>query len=149
MGKDEEAKEINYTNKSKYLLYLADRCELIVEQMKLDKNENWYKEFSEIYKELKNFDSQSEAEKEYPKILKEVIEKHPDVFKNIEDIFKNKTNKDFIKFIVKKHPFNDIEKEGFRNYEEESPEFSYKIINIYNYIYGILFNLIKIIKIYK
>ena len=49
MGKDEEAKEINYTNKSKYLLYLADRCELIVEQMKLDKNENWYKEFSEIY----------------------------------------------------------------------------------------------------
>ena len=42
MGKDEEAKEINYTNKSKYLLYLADRYELIVEQMKLDKNENWY-----------------------------------------------------------------------------------------------------------
>ena len=39
MGKDEEAKEINYTNKSKYLLYLADRCELIIEQMKLDKNE--------------------------------------------------------------------------------------------------------------
>ena len=67
--------------------------------------------------------------------MKEVIEKHPDIFKNIEDIFKNKTNKDFIKFIVKKHPFNDIEKEGYRNYEEESPKFSYKIINIYNYYF--------------
>jgi hypothetical protein len=133
MGEKVDSKEIDFTNKSKYLLYLAKRCELIVEHLQIDKNENWYKEFNKIYNELKDFDSKSIAEKEYPEILKDVNKKHPEVFKNIEDNFKNKkSNKDFFKFIVEKHPFYDKEKEGYRNYEVESPELLTFLLNRYS-----------------
>ena len=38
----------NFANRVRYLLYLAKRCESIVEHLNLNKNDDWYKEFQEL-----------------------------------------------------------------------------------------------------
>ena len=65
--------KVMFQNKSRYLLYLARRCETIAEHLQIT-NENWYKECNGIYKELNEY---KPDEKEYKEILKEIKEKYP------------------------------------------------------------------------
>ena len=111
----------NFSNKVRYLLCLARRCEVIVdhlprekdENLPKEKNEKWYKEFTELYNNLKKLEPQ---DKNYPELLKEMKAKNPNVFKEIEDIFMSMATKDFFKFIVEKHPYKGKENDAIKNF---------------------------------
>ena len=109
----------NFSDKSRYLIYLARRCETIVEHLKLDKNEKWYLEYQDLYKQLMQNEPKDEN---YQELLKDMKEKYPEVFETIENNFKNMSTKDFIKFIIKEHPYKDIEKDSDKNFDEDTPE---------------------------
>ena len=49
-------------------------------------------------------------------------EKYPDVFRIIEDNFNTMSPKEFIKFIIKEHPYKYIEKDSDKNFDEDTPE---------------------------
>ena len=108
-----------FSNKPRYLIYLARRCETIVEHLKLNKNEKWYLEFQDLYKKLKENEP---TDQNYQEQLSEMKEKYPDVFRIIEDNFNTMSPKEFIKFIIKEHPYKYIEKDSDKNFDEDTPE---------------------------
>ena len=108
-----------FSNKPRYLIYLARRCETIVEHLKLNKNEKWYFEFQDLYKKLKENEP---TDQNYQEQLSEMKEKYPDVFRIIEDNFNTMSPKEFIKFIIKEHPYKNIEKDSDKNFDEDTPE---------------------------
>ena len=108
-----------FSNKPRYLIYLARRCETIVEHLKLNKNEKWYLEFQDLYKKLKENEP---TDQNYQEQLSEMKEKYPDVFRIIEDNFNTMSTKEFIKFIIKEHPYKYIEKDSDKNFDEDTPE---------------------------
>ena len=103
----------DFASKTRYLLYLAKRCETIVEHLQLDKNEDWYKEFNELYKKLKVFEPKEQI---YQELLKEMKDKNPDVFKNLDDNFRKLSPQNFIKYILETHPYKDYEKDKDRDF---------------------------------
>ena len=109
----------SFDNKPRYLIYLARRCETIVEHLKLNKNEKWYLEFQDLYKKLKENEP---TDQNYQEQLSEMKEKYPDVFRIIEDNFNTMSPKEFIKFIIKEHPYKYIEKDSDKNFDEDTPE---------------------------
>ena len=108
-----------FSNKPRYLIYLARRCETIVEHLKLNKNEKWYLEFQDLYKKLKENEP---TDQNYQEQLSEMKEKYPDVFRIIDDNFNTMSPKEFIKFIIKEHPYKYIEKDSDKNFDEDTPE---------------------------
>ena len=96
-------------NKINYLMKLADDCEFIIENIKIEKDEEWYKEFVELYNELKKINQ--DKEKNYQEKLKIMKETHGKEFTTIEEKFEEcKNNKkyiNFINFILEKHPYNN------------------------------------------
>ena len=123
-----------FSNKPRYLIYLARRCETIVEHLKLNKNEKWYLEFQDLYKKLKENEP---TDQNYQEQLSEMKEKYPDVFRIIEDNFNTMSPKEFIKFIIKEHPYKYIEKDSDKNFDEDTPEllrFLLKKYLPYNYL---------------
>ena len=48
--------------------------------------------------------------------------KYPDVFKKIDDNFNKKSAKDFIKFIIKEHPYQGYENDKDKKFDNDSPE---------------------------
>ena len=109
----------NFLHKVRYLLYLAKRCEVIVEHEKINRNEKWYEEFNQLYNILKTL---APKDKSYPELLQEMKTKNPDIFKEIDDNFKNMSTKNFILFVVTKHPYKGKEKDTNRNFNTENPE---------------------------
>ena len=83
------------------------------ENLPKEKNEKWYKEFTELYNNLKKLEPQ---DKNYPELLKEMKAKNPNVFKEIEDIFMSMATKDFFKFIVEQHPYKGKENDAIINF---------------------------------
>ena len=98
---------------------MANRCERIVEHLKLDKKEKWYLEFEQLHNRLKEYESK---EHNYQEILAETKLKYPDVFKKRDDNFKKKSAKDFIKFIIKEHPYNGFENDKDKKFDNDNPE---------------------------
>jgi len=92
---------LKYNNR--YLYHLAERCSFIIETLKLDSQEEWYKDFMKLYEELKKLQPSDE---DYNKKFEKIKEKHGDIFKEIDDQF-NRKNTDFIKFILDKHPYKN------------------------------------------
>ena len=109
----------DFASKTRYLLYLAKRCETIVEHLQLDKNEDWYKEFNELYTKLKVFEPKEQV---YQELLTEMKDKNPDVFKNLDDNFRNLSTPDFIKYILETHPYKEYEKDTDRDFGTVNPE---------------------------
>ena len=109
----------DFASKTRYLLYLAKRCETIVEHLQLDKNEDWYKEFNELYTKLKVFEPKEQV---YQELLTEMKDKNPDVFKNLDDNFRNLSTPDFIKYILETHPYKDYEKDKDRDFGTVNPD---------------------------
>ncbi len=109
----------DFASKTRYLLYLAKRCETIVEHLQLDKNEDWYKEFNELYTKLKVFEPKEQV---YQELLTEMKDKYPDVFKNLDDNFRKLAPQKFIKYILETHPYKDYEKDKDRDFGTVNPE---------------------------
>ena len=110
-----------FDNRYKTLLTLARRCELIIEQENINRNEEWCKEFFDLYQSLKK---RQKTDDDYQAIFNSIKQSHGNIFKEIDDKF-NKTNGniEFINYILKKHPFKNYEKEKekrtFNNYNTE------------------------------
>ena len=109
----------NFNSNSRYLLSLANRCLTIVDHLKLDKSEKWYLEFEQLYNQLKKFEPNDQN---YQNDLADMKSKYPDVFKKIDDNFNRKNAKDFIKFIIKEHPYKEYEKDKDKKFDNDSPE---------------------------
>ena len=109
----------DFRSNVRYLIFLANRCEKIVEHLKLDKNEKWYLEFKKLYNKLKEYEPKEQSYQEY---LAEMKEKYPEVFRKIDDNYNNMNTKDFIKFIIKEHPYIDAEKDKDKNFDDDSLE---------------------------
>jgi len=109
----------NFNSNSRYLLSLANRCLTIVDHLKLDKSEKWYIEFEQLYNQLKKCEPKDQN---YQNDLADMKSKYPDVFKKIDDNFNRKSAKDFIKFIIKEHPYKEYEKDKDKKFDNDSPE---------------------------
>ena len=119
--------EENFLDKVRYLLALARRCQVIVEHLHI--NEKWYEEFTKLYNILK---TKAPKDKTYPELLQEMKKKHPDIFTRIDKNFEKMSTKDFIKFIVKTHPYNGKENDANRNFDTDSPELITYLLNKYS-----------------
>ena len=99
-----------FNSKKRTLLRYAERCKYIIDVNKdreQYKTKNWYQEFDNLYRTLKQSEPKYE---EYHKILPEIRSQYSDIFNEIERQFnKKKSNYDFIKFILDKHPYKDYE----------------------------------------
>ena len=101
-----------FNSKKRTLLRYAERCKYIIDVNKdreLYKTKNWYNEFDNLYRLLKQSEPKYE---DYHKILPEIRSQYSDIFNEIERQFnKKKSNYEFIKFILDKHPYKDYEKD--------------------------------------
>ena len=94
--------------KNKYLFALSDKCELIIDHFKIDKNIDWYKSFLPIKKKI---DSLKTSEENYNTLFLKVRQKNPEIFDEIDEQFrKHKGTIKFIDFIITKYPYKGFEK---------------------------------------
>jgi len=107
--------------KCNILLPLARRVELIVDHENIDKNEIWYKEFVELNEKLKK---KQKPEDDYRTILAQMKQKHGQIFDKLDDIFNTKGKNEFIKYILKNHPYPNYEndKKNGRNFDKYTIE---------------------------
>ena len=98
-------KLLGLTNYKRYY-NLGERVEFIVKNLGLDTNENWYKEFKEIHKEIKEL-----YETIGPQEIKENIKKkYKSKFDEISKKFnKRKNNTEFLDYVLKLRPYNGYE----------------------------------------
>ena len=122
---------LGYNNFKDYLK-LADNCQLICKQIKIDPNTQWYKEFKELHKELKDkfiIFNQNE-------IREQIKTKYKDKFDEIEEKFNKKTNGlDFINFVLEKYPYPKYETDKKNNvidFSNESQELFKYLSNNYH-----------------
>ena len=103
---------IRFLGESNYKKYikLADDCEFIVNQLNLNKKEQWYIEFQDIYKEVKeNYKLIQENEKEMRETIKS---KYKNIFNEIDAKFaKKRGNLDFINYILQLKPYPQYEED--------------------------------------
>ena len=118
--------KINYKllgyNNYKLYLQLGEKCKWIADRLKIDKNIEWYKEFLEIYQELKNTHkiiTQNE-------IKDKIKEKYKNKFDEIDEKFrKRKNNIEFIEYILLNKPYPEYEDDknnGKFDFKKESQE---------------------------
>ena len=108
------------------LITLAERCEFIISNVEIDENEEWYKEFKELNKLLKQ--KSEKNDKDYNEKLKAIKEKYGEIFKEIDDKFdecdKKKKYIDFIKYILKKHPYK-----GYEENAKDCPKYNQDLLD--------------------
>ena len=116
-----------FNSKKRTLLRYAERCKYIIDvnqDREKYQTKNWYKEFDNLYRTLKQSEPKYE---EYHKILPDIKSQYGDIFNEIERQFnKKKSNYDFIKFILDKHPYKGYEK------DKENPilkKYSLELVN--------------------
>ena len=89
------------------LITLCERCEFLANQLNITEKEEWFKEFCDLYKEIKStFDLLKLNLKEMRKKIKE---KYKSKFSELEMNFNKKTNKEFIDFILQNYPYQDYQ----------------------------------------
>ena len=111
---------LGYTNYKRYY-ELGERVEFIVRQLNIDREEKWYKDFLEIYQEVKDLYKTLGKEE-----IKEAIrKKYKKKFEEISNVFnKRKNTVDFINFVLKLRPYDGY-KEDIKNGKEvnvDTPE---------------------------
>ena len=126
-------------NKSRFLFHLAERCLFIIENIDINKKEEWCKDFIRLYDKLK---AMQPPEEEYNKKFKKIKEAHRDIFKEIENQFNTKKKEsDFINFILDRHPYknykNDKQKNDFSIYNPDLIRFLLEQYQADNYTPGI------------
>ena len=125
---------IKFLGNSLYYRYhqLADRCEFIVNHLKLSKDEEWYIEFSKLYIEIK--DSYAQLQLYNNELREKIKKKYKNEFDEIENKFIDYKNnpKEFIKYILIKRPYDGYEKDKQNNI----PDLNQNIEEIINYLRG-------------
>jgi hypothetical protein len=98
--------DLNY----KKYIKLAQDCKFLVDQLNLDKGEEWYKDFEDIYKEIEeNYKIMKENEKEMRNNIKK---KYKSQFDEIDNKFsKKKSDIDFINYILQLKPYKGLEED--------------------------------------
>jgi hypothetical protein len=131
---------LGYLNdKSRFLFNLAEKCLFIIDNIEIDKKEEWYKDFIRLYDKLKEMQL---PEEDYNKKFKKIKELHKDIFKEIDNQFYSKQNEtDFISFILDRYPYknykNDKLKKDFSTYNPELLRFLLEQYQPDNYTPGI------------
>jgi hypothetical protein len=98
---------LGYTNYKRYC-GLGERVEFIVRHLNIDREKKWYKDFLEIYKEVKDlYKTLGEGE------MKEIIrKKYKKKFEEISNTFnKRKNTVDFINYALKLRPYNGYDED--------------------------------------
>ena len=111
---------LGYTNFKRYCR-LGERVEFIVRCLNIDREKKWYKDFLEMYKEVKDlYKTLGEGE------MKEIIrKKYIKKFEEISNIFnKRKNTVDFINYVLKLRPYNgyDEDKKKGKKVNIDTPE---------------------------
>ena len=107
---------------SQRLLDLSRNCEFIASKLGITEKEEWFKEFMEIYKEIKEtFEVLKPIQKEMRNDMKK---KYREKFEELESKFnRKKNNKEFIDFILKNYKYkgqeNDQELNKMRSSKDE------------------------------
>ena len=99
---------LGYTNYKRYC-GLGERVEFIVRHLNIDREKKWYKDFLEIYKEVKDlYKTLGEGE------MKEIIrKKYKKKFEEISNTFnKRKNTVDFINYVLKLRPYNGYDEDN-------------------------------------
>ena len=98
--------DLNY----KKYIKLAQDCKFLVDQLNLDKGEEWYKDFEDIYKEIEeNYNIMKENEKE---MRNDIKKKYKSQFDEIDNKFsKKKSDIDFINYILQLKPYKGLEED--------------------------------------
>ena len=118
---------LGYTHLKRYI-QLGEKCELYANDIDsgINKNEDWYKEFLDLMKEIKELVGQvGDSEEEMKKRIKK---KYKKIFDEIDSKYINrKSDQEFIDYALKLKPYNGYEedqknkileqkkKEGFEN----------------------------------
>ena len=102
--------DLNYR---KYIK-LSQECQFLVDTLKLDKNEEWYKDFEDIHKEIDdNYKIIKEREKEMKNTIKNKYKKK---FDEIDKKFLKKNNYlEFINYILQLKPYEGFEEKKKNN----------------------------------
>ena len=110
----------NLDSRKKYLFALADRCKLIIEQLKISDSRPWCKEFLNIYEKIQKLKTKNDN---YFQILERVRANNPE-FDELDSTF-NKTHGkiEFINYLIEKHPYKELENDKkTRDFNTYSPE---------------------------
>ena len=120
------------------MFQLAENCEFIVEKLNIDKSEKWYKEFEEIYNEIKEKYLSFKFTKEEKR--KNIQKKYKDIFDEIDSKYHKRRNYlEFINYVlsIKPYPgFEEDKKNKVINFKKESKElikflqFKYSLENL-------------------
>jgi L1 cell adhesion molecule like protein len=111
---------LGYTNYKRYC-GLGERVEFIVRHLNIDREKKWYKDFLEIYQEVKDlYKTLGDSE------MKDMIrKKYKKKFEEISNKFnKRKNNVDFINYALKLRPYNgyDVDIKNGKNINVDTPE---------------------------
>ena len=111
-------KKIDKNNK--YLIYLSDRCDLIIDKFKIDRKKGWCQEFLKIKEKI---DKLKTPDENYKELFQNVRRENSEIFDEIDRQFEENGKKiKFIEFILLKHPY--------KSYEKDKKERNFKIYNI-------------------
>ena len=99
---------------SKRLLDLCENCEFICKQLKITEEQEWYKEFTNIYKEIKeDYEIIKSIQKDMRNNMRK---KYREKFEELENKFNKKNNNtEFIDFVLDNYHFK-----GYDNYENKN-----------------------------
>ena len=111
---------LGYTNYKRYC-GLGDRVEFIVRHLNIDREKKWYKDFLEVYQEVKElYKTLGDSE------MKDIIrKKYKKKFEEISNKFnKRKSNADFINYALQLRPYNgyDVDIKNGKKVNVDTPE---------------------------
>jgi hypothetical protein len=105
-----------------YKLYnhLAEECLFITNDLNIDTNAEWYKEFLEIYDEIKEMNEKLQSINE---IKDNIRAQHASEFKEIDNKFdRGRNKKGFIKYILETTPYDGYEEDKKNNIIDKKNE---------------------------
>ena len=116
-----EYKLLGNKKKLKIIRDYGDKCKEISEKIELLKHKSWFKEFLDIQRELEEEIRFKEEEKDNEKI--KIKERIQDELNKIEKKAKEKSNVEFVKYIIDNYPPNGYKKEDdYVNRFNKNPE---------------------------
>ena len=125
-------------NKRMHIFSLADRCKLIIDQLKISNNKKWCKEFSDLYKEIQKLKTPDEN---YHQLFERIRNLYPDIFDELDRQFNQNHGKiEFINYITTRHPYREFENDkktrNFKIYNNELISFLQRRYQPENYMPG-------------
>ena len=94
---------------NKYLFYLSDRCDFIIDKFKIDRNKSWCQDFLQVKKKI---DAIKTTEDNYNTLFQKVREENPEIFDEIDrEFIKHKGTIKFIEFIITKYPYKSLDQD--------------------------------------